>query len=345
MTPLASLPAEKFIKTKPLMNGEQYLPLFELEHVEALPEMKLYRTENVELFEDGSIFENKKLIAPSLRDPEKMSGMYTPWRMFRRRWSYKKVPLAQGTTYFSLLDHWGHEYYHWMAETLPRLELALRHLKDVTVILSERHLKHEFVRESLKYFPVKTAVLPVKSYAQVPALHFTDFPGPSDYHRKDLLHALRRRFAPTIQQPKRRIYLSRAKARFRTITNEQEVSQFLKNYGFETIYAEDYRWPDQIALFAEASHLVTIHGAGLSNILFMPEGSHVMEIRKSDYGKNNAGEPNTSTLCNTYYHMAGELGLTYSALLSSSPTPDGNYGYSDLTVDLRALKEFITPIL
>lgn len=345
MTLLASIPEETFVKTKPLINGDKHLSLFELDHVEHLPEMGLYGVSPAEVFEDGSIFENKTLIRKSLRDPDNMEGAYTSWRVFKRRLSYKKINLNSSTQYFSMLDHWGHEYYHWAVEALPRLELALRHLKNVTVIISERYSKMAFVRESLACFPVQVEILPMKSYARLDRLYFSDFPGPSDYHRGELLCALRDRLAPSRGPANRRLFLSRDKARFRTLTNEPEVERFLKTLGFETVYAEDLLWPEQMALFSQASHLVTIHGAGLSNTLFMPKGSHVLEIRKDSFGKNKDGRAATSTLCNTYFHMCVPLGLHYSALLSPSPTPEGNYGYSDLTVDISELEELLRPTL
>lgn len=345
MEKIASLPPEHFYKVKPRLLPQKYSFLFEVDHVEQLPAMHVYRAENVELFEDGSIFENKKLLLPSLRDPEPMMGMYTPWRMFRRRWSYKKIALPTNVTYLSLLDHWGHEYYHWIVETLPRLELAVNHLEKITVIVSERHLKYDYIRESLKFFDVKVVALPLKSYAVLPQLHFTDFPGPSDYHRKSLMRGLHIRFAPSeLPTARRRIFLSRAKARFRTITNEAEVFSYLKSQGFEMIHAEDLSWLDQRALFSQASHLITLHGAGLSNILFMPEGGLVVEIRKDNYGLDANGKPHPSKLCNTYYHMSSDLGHRYAALLCPSPTPDSHYIHSDLTVDVTALKELLAPV-
>jgi hypothetical protein len=341
MNTVAALPSEKILKTRPIVNGEKHLHLFELEHIEHLPEMRLYKVENVDVFEDGSLFKNNKILTPSLRDPDNMLSIYTPWRMARRRWSYKKNQLDLGRTYLSLLDHWGHEYYHWMCEALPRLELALRHLENVTVILSERYMQHSFVVESLKRFPVQVVTLSDKTYARLPQLYFTDFPGPSDYHRKDLLNSLRLRFTQSKGVPNRKIYLSRLKSRFRKVLNDKEVSSFLKQFGFETIYNEDHSWEEQINIYANASHLISIHGAGLSNMIYMPQGSTVMEIRKDSYGINKEGRPNSSKLCNTYYHISQALDLKYSALLSQAPDPNGNYGYSDLTVNLKELEKLL----
>ena len=42
----------------------------------------------------------------------------------------------------------------------------------------------------------------------------------------------------------------------------------LKNYGFRTIYFEDYSVTDQIKITQSSSHIIAIHGAGMINCNF-----------------------------------------------------------------------------
>lgn len=52
-------------------------------------------------------------------------------------------------------------------------------------------------------------------------------------------------------------------------------------FGFETVYAEDLSFDEQRNLFFETKILVTPHGAGLTNVLFMQPGTKVLELKKA----------------------------------------------------------------
>ncbi|GIV57684.1 MAG: hypothetical protein KatS3mg042_0597 [Rhodothermaceae bacterium] len=78
----------------------------------------------------------------------------------------------------------------------------------------------------------------------------------------------------------RKIYISRARARTRRFKNEPEVRRYLENAGFETVFLEDMNFYEQARLFSEAEVVVSQHGAGLTNIIYMNTGS-VIEIFSS----------------------------------------------------------------
>ncbi len=62
-----------------------------------------------------------------------------------------------------------------------------------------------------------------------------------------------------------KIFLSRRDKR--TITNESEVVDYLEARGFKTLYAEDYTPIEQIAYIANASQIVSVHGAALGPMI------------------------------------------------------------------------------
>ncbi|RYY08137.1 MAG: glycosyltransferase family 61 protein [Sphingobacteriaceae bacterium] len=76
-----------------------------------------------------------------------------------------------------------------------------------------------------------------------------------------------------------KIYLSRSRVNTRKVLNEDAVIGFLKNYGFECIHNEDLTTDEQIALFKNATHIVSCHGSQLTNIIFCKPGTKVCEIR------------------------------------------------------------------
>jgi capsular polysaccharide biosynthesis protein len=82
---------------------------------------------------------------------------------------------------------------------------------------------------------------------------------------------------PENQTPFRKIFISRDKARSRKVNNSSELLIALK--GWESVTLEDLPIREQIKIFAEASHVLATHGAGLVNIMWCKEGTKIIEIQ------------------------------------------------------------------
>lgn len=78
----------------------------------------------------------------------------------------------------------------------------------------------------------------------------------------------------------------------------------------------------------ETKYLVSLHGAGLTNMLFMHKGGSVLELRKSDDSNNNCYFSLTSALDLNYYYQKCEG--------DSASTQTAN-----LKVDIQTLKKNI----
>ena len=83
--------------------------------------------------------------------------------------------------------------------------------------------------------------------------------------------------------PTRRIYVSRGDSQRRPLRNEAAVVSLLSMHGFTVVQLDGMAVRDQVLLFAEASHIVAPHGAGLSNLLFCTPGATVCELLPSHY--------------------------------------------------------------
>src|SRR4029077_17824980 len=62
----------------------------------------------------------------------------------------------------------------------------------------------------------------------------------------------------------RKIFISRADARVRRIINEAEVEAIVSRRGYEIVVAGEITAREQMRVFGEASHVVGVHGAGLT---------------------------------------------------------------------------------
>ena len=88
------------------------------------------------------------------------------------------------------------------------------------------------------------------------------------------------------------------------ILNESEVINLLKKYNFKTIYAEKISFNNQIRLFSSTNYVVGLHGAGLSNIIWMKKKGNILEIR-----------PEKDLYLNCYFNLASLLNIKYNYLI------------------------------
>jgi capsular polysaccharide biosynthesis protein len=90
---------------------------------------------------------------------------------------------------------------------------------------------------------------------------------------------VRREFAPYMAQGEPlKLYISRARATRRGVTNEQEVVEVLRRDNFQIVYPEELNVLQQIALYSRAREVVAPGGAALTNMMFMPPGSRMTMI-------------------------------------------------------------------
>jgi capsular polysaccharide biosynthesis protein len=131
-----------------------------------------------------------------------------------------------------------------------------------------------------------------------------------------------------------RLYISRSAARRRKVSNESGVLEVLRRFGFRILHAESCSFEEQVRAASGSRYLVSSHGAGLTNMLFMRPGSHVLELRHRGDGVSTC-----------YFTMASALALHYSYQTCASSRPDEAVHTADLDVDLRAFESNLERLL
>lgn len=227
-----------------------------------------------------------------------------------------------------ITDEWSCGYFHWMCDTLSRLMLAKRivPLDQLTLLLPDKSRRFPFIQESLSAFPLadvrvlgrferiacKTLVLPSQVRTS------------GHYHPvlvAELREYLNRHVETANRVVNRRIFLSRRDANRRRLDNERELDSVLKNHGFDCVAADQLSWKEQIDLFSSTTHLASLHGAGLSNMLAMPPGGKVLEIRDD-----------RSPTPNCYLTLANVCDHDYYYALSQSSQPGKCVHHSNVTM-------------
>ncbi len=178
-------------------------------------------------------------------------------------------------------------YYHWMCDTLPRLEVLSKSGVDLDSIdhFVMQLPKHDFHLDSLARLGIDEDRLHTTDrgeYIQADELFVPIFGSNSLGLRQGEWSPafLNRVFGPKTPPAEkgRRLYISRGTTGPRGISNEEQLMGALEPLGFELVRCEDYTLSEQAEMFAAADAVIGPHGAGLTNTVFCRPGTVVLEL-------------------------------------------------------------------
>ena len=238
-----------------------------------------------------------------------------------------------------IVDDWSAGYFHWLADALTRL-YTIRHLLDeLVLLLPHRFAALEFVRSSLEAFGVREVeYLRPDEVVRCERLLVPTPTAPSGHYNEAVIRSVRDvlvgAFRPAAERDGKRMYISRGKARKRRIVNEGAVVDALRACRFEVVHPEEHSLAEQVRMASAADCLVSNHGAGLTNMLFMRAGGRVLELRHRADGVNNC-----------YFALASALDLDFFYQTGDPEDPREDAHTANLRVDVRALRETLDLML
>lgn len=241
--------------------------------------------------------------------------------------TWRKIPKAIWVT-----DEWSANYFHWMTDCLPRIWEGIEMAPNSPILLPQSFENLRYVTDSLKLAGLEVIFFRKNENLKIAELTLTARTATFPNFLEPLARKTRERLSlnPT-QTPWKKVYISRKLAPKRKAHNEEQVESFLQENGFEIVYAEKLSLLEQIKLMSETSLLVCLHGAALTNMLFLPKTSKVLELR-------NAGD--AITQC--YFNLASALELDYFYTLNIGDNQDTIM--TDFTIDLEALRIALSKI-
>ena len=203
-----------------------------------------------------------------------------------------------------ITQNWTWMYFHWLTDALPRLIALEDHIEKHIVLLPESYKKHSYIIDSLEILGYDSIFYPECNRVFVKKLALPSHTASPGNYNAYYLNILRGRFLKN-KTPFRKIFISRSQANQRFILNEDEVTNILLSFGFEVHIFENYTLDKQIELMNETSVLLGLHGAGLANMLFMPENGNIIELRNQGDKHNNCYFSMASALKHSYFYLQG----------------------------------------
>jgi capsular polysaccharide biosynthesis protein len=225
---------------------------------------------------------------------------------------YKKfrAPVQLSGTTAVIATALGFGYSHWLLEELPRL-IALTATRYDRIIA---HTKFDFSRAALRWAGFTGLVVEPRRYShfQCDQLLVPSLRGQPGFPTKKVVETLNDFVSALSSETAVRpelLYVSRARARRRKVSNESELVAFLAARGFTQVFLEDLPWNEQVALFQSAKIVVAPHGAALANLAFCSPGTRVVELFNRNY------------LNGCYWRLSTIRGLDYRPLVPSGAEP------------------------
>lgn len=248
-------------------------------------DLVVYKLSNINVSLDGIVF--KGMNNCWLSFPHTGFRPQYGWLYFLKQYWLTKRQLGDSSkTYVVLFDFWSsNNYYHWLVDALPRLLMVKEELKKKNYSLLLPETCSKFVLTTLTYFEINDITFIKKdSYFKAPNVLLPYYTVGSGWIHPDYVLKIRNHLLNKINSSSRseRIYVSRAKQKPRRIRNEQEVINVLLPLGFEVVFWEDLSFEEQVQKAKNAQLLVTSHGANVTNCMFMPDNSKVLEIIRND---------------------------------------------------------------
>lgn len=232
-----------------------------------------------------------------------------------------------------IVDAWSHGYFHWFCDVLQRWFILKDYLPGVPIAIPEGYLKVSYVSLTLHSLQIPYLVLEENKINKFQNLHV--MPGrliSGNYDEgaiAEVSRNLRERLTLQNTDGTRVLYVSRASANLRRVLNEDELKPIFGEYGVEMIRLEELSWLDQVKKLEGVTLIIGMHGAGLTNMLFLSRGASIIEFRHPK-----------SIMQNCYFSLASALDMSYYYLIGK-PVDLSDPHKSDIIVDPVKLRNLL----
>lgn len=323
-------PAEYYSRKFPENLNIEDIDLFKNDLKRKLPDLFSYEYKNICVNKDEYLWKGLRLLDYSFfRMPQRRKEKISNIKFLLKSFFLKKNEINNGLW---LIDNWSSGYFHWFGDVLHKY-YSIKH-KNYKLLLPFRYSRIDFITESAKYLDIQlyfiepNKIVKCRNLIVVP----TSFISGNYYESifKDLKKSLK--FKKTKNSSERIIYISRSKTQRRKVENETEIVNVIQKFNGKIVCLENFSWLEQLHLFSNSELIISPHGGGLTNMIFMNSNSKVLEFRHPK-----------SYIQNMFFSMASALELDYYYIKCRSNSEDSHSG--DIIVPPKKLKSTIKKIL
>jgi len=337
---LATIYAETVARRKlPVNFNEDHRALFEGELERVIAETRLLKFEDVWASPQGLLFKGTSILPESFAFPYHLDE----WR-FRTRAKFLATNYALrrrrkiDRDVLWVTDYWSTGYFHWLTDVLTRLFVVRDRLRELLLLLPGRYEKFGHVQACLRAFGVANVdFIAENEVVQCRSLLMPSHTAPSGHFKAEAIRGVRDVLLSAFGdqgEKEERLYISRRGAGKRRIVNEDEVVAVVRRFGFETVCAEELSFEQQVWICSRARYIVSNHGAGLTNTLFMPSGGSMLELRHQ-----------ADCINNCYFTLASALDLNYFYQTCTPQDPAADPHHAHLMVDTDQLEQNLSLLL
>jgi len=228
----------------------------------------------VDLFENFIQLDTGHILNTRLAPNAIFSGEH--WNLIRSIQKSKAPSLQAGTFYPIAKQRY---FYHFLVEELPEIISASQINSEITFVSLRGQSK--FVIELCELAGIRVVIVDTK----IQLFENLVLPSYSRSNTKwtiDMLMFLKSRVDINRSSIKKLLLLRKGKVRSDE-NFEQSLLDFLVPYGYEAIDPDEYSNQEQIEIFSQASEIVAVHGAALSNLVFSNSECRIFEIFNHPY--------------------------------------------------------------
>ena len=229
-------------------------------------------------------------------------------------------------------------YYHWMIEALPRVDLLRRSGIELDAVdaFVVPDVPMRAIEESLGALGIPASrLLRARHLTNLRAdeLLVPSLPARSGMPAGESIEFIRTLFGGAAGRGHgRRIFADRRTGR--VVRNGEEIRAVLRGLGFEPVLMDGLALAEQAGIFAGAEAVVGVHGAALANLAFCAPGTRVLELLAPTYVNS------------CFAALSAAAGLRHHYLLGSGQAAERNGDrMADLVVDAPELERAIRAML
>ena len=307
--------------------------IFQNEISRDIPAIAIKKISNCYFDSDEYLFTKTKILEESYfrREWRKKTSIFKNLKILLSP-VYKKVKKVENS--FFIIDAWSTGYFHWFGDVIHKYFMLKESDFQGKLLLPEKFKKINFAVESLDFFSIPHIFIKKNELAFNNKLYLFPYKLISGNYVENTTLAINKIVNFPKITPKKIIYVSRINAKYRKVVNEAELIKMLKKYNVEIYIFDNLSLKEQIKIAQKTKLFISIHGASLTNMLFMKKSQNILEIRHPD-----------SEIQNCYFSLASALKHNYFYFLGNPIKKESKPHDGDLKIDVKLFETLLKTIV